>query len=409
MSTNLEAILNKANEIKDNTEKVFKSGQLNVVSSAKCLKGDVSGEVVLVDDVSEIDDNINVRLNNHIIAEGKGWCYDDVNSELFQPLTFEGVKACSITTSDGVVAAGSIFIIVNNTLICGIANDNSEENPEYYPFIPHYNCIIDGTTLAVTGYVTNKDTNEKLYDINETFEVPKNALITGVGTHYEGKNTYIVRETVKVIRTGKNLVDQSVFDGYNTNGLKITYDAVNDCLVLNTDEKGVTNSGNIKMKMNVVGIPGKTYCASAKYLGGEITRKGYAIVYFGTPAGNWFSTANMDKSNVSGVGTLPSGINKISNVWFFVEVGTTFKDYRIRIQLEENTSATEYEKYTATEYTPNADGTAKILCNKDNEGKNIYTKLYTNTEGVTITANYIKDINKTFNALKTNISLSGGN
>ena len=65
----------------------------------------------------------------------------------------------------------------------------------------------------------------------------------------------------------------------------------------------------------------------------------------------------------------------------------------------------EYEPYKGVaEYSINADGTIEGVTS-------IYPimSLITDTSGVTITANYIKDINKTFNALKTNVALSGGN
>ena len=70
------------------------------------------------------------------------------------------------------------------------------------------------------------------------------------------------------------------------------------------------------------------------------------------------------------------------------------------IQLEEGTTATEYEPYIApTEFTPTADGTV-------NGVTSLYpnTTLMTDTEGVIIDCEYNRDINKAFAALEAAIA-----
>ena len=64
------------------------------------------------------------------------------------------------------------------------------------------------------------------------------------------------------------------------------------------------------------------------------------------------------------------------------------------VQVEEG-SATEFETYIEpTEYISNEDGTLLV--------QSIYpsARLYTDTEGVTITAEYNRDVNKAFDELR---------
>lgn len=74
------------------------------------------------------------------------------------------------------------------------------------------------------------------------------------------------------------------------------------------------------------------------------------------------------------------------------------------IQIEEGTTATEYEPYEGAEYTPTADGTV-------NGVTSLYpnTTLMTDTEGVIIDCEYNRDINKAFAELQQAILSMGGN
>ena len=73
------------------------------------------------------------------------------------------------------------------------------------------------------------------------------------------------------------------------------------------------------------------------------------------------------------------------------------------VQIEEGEVATEYEPYQAQTYTAHADGTVEGV-------KSIYPSMSfsTDTEGVNISVNYYKDIDKVFENLVTNIALTGG-
>ena len=61
------------------------------------------------------------------------------------------------------------------------------------------------------------------------------------------------------------------------------------------------------------------------------------------------------------------------------------------VQLEIGSTVTDYEPYSCTEHTANSDGTVEGI-------KSLYPNmtLLTDTEGVIVTAEYIKDIDKAF-------------
>ena len=74
------------------------------------------------------------------------------------------------------------------------------------------------------------------------------------------------------------------------------------------------------------------------------------------------------------------------------------------VQIELGTDATDYESFSKAEYTPAADGTVSGV-------KSLYpiTSLIPDTEGLTLEADYNRDINKAFAELQQAIISTGGN
>jgi hypothetical protein len=69
--------------------------------------------------------------------------------------------------------------------------------------------------------------------------------------------------------------------------------------------------------------------------------------------------------------------------------GNTYENQKMVVQLEVGKVASEYEEYKGEQYTPNTDGTVEGVTS-------LYptTTLMTDTEGVTIEAEYIKNVNE---------------
>ena len=95
----------------------------------------------------------------------------------------------------------------------------------------------------------------------------------------------------------------------------------------------------------------------------------------------------------------------ITRFWFYangIQEGGTM-DFRIQVWINQSSKNMGFEPFTQETYTANADGTIQ---------GNTYLypsmTLIPDTEGVNISAEYIKDIDKTFNSLTTAVALTGG-
>ena len=82
------------------------------------------------------------------------------------------------------------------------------------------------------------------------------------------------------------------------------------------------------------------------------------------------------------------------HIGFHSNAGSTYENQKIAVQLEVGKVASDYEEYKGEQYTPNPDGTVDGVTS-------LYptTTLFTDTEGVNITAEYNKDTNKVINEI----------
>lgn len=212
---------------------------------------------------------------------------------------------------------------------------------------------------------------------------------------------------VKLYRSGKNLFDQSIVGEKTLHGVTYKYLPDEDCILINGTS---TANGSANKKFP---IPHKCevdayYTITTKYVSGKVTRPSgtYAVAYFGggdTPEqnSNWrdCSLYEYDYKETSKMTK-----KYISWFWFYVNPGVSFDNYKVKIQLEKGYTQANYEKYVApTECVVNTDGTANV--------PSLYptTRLYTDTEGVTIEAEYNRDINKAFAELTNALISLGGN
>ena len=217
--------------------------------------------------------------------------------------------------------------------------------------------------------------------------------------------------SVTLKKCGANLIDQSRGANPTTNnqfGITLTYIPEEDCLCLNgTNAGGNTNVGcsqPIDYVLN--GVVGQSYVASVKHISGTATipsgSKWDVCFFFGQKSSplanensNWIN-AHLDNTDneATAVCTKPY----IGAFWAFVIGGVTFDNYKFKIQLQLGKKATEYEAYKEPETIPvNGDGTATVI------GKGEGITLTTDTEGVTITAEYNRDLNKAFAELLAKI------
>ena len=151
---------------------------------------------------------------------------------------------------------------------------------------------------------------------------------------------------------GKNLFDMSKVATYDTSGITCKYLPEEDCLVL--DGKPTTT---VVLNSSYLNIPvDKTakYTISTIYISGTIDRTTssstgkYAVAYFGkSDTINSFTNWNAPNLQLydTALNNLTCDKNYITRFWFYINDGITFNNYKVRIQLEKNSTATAYESY----------------------------------------------------------------
>ena len=320
------------------------------------------------------------------LAAGYGYTSGEV-------LSFDGVSACSITTTDSIK---SIFDVTIYT------TDGQEHKVHIgasaiYDCIPYYDCNIEGTTLTVTGKAVKADTGKDDLVINQTFEVADGSLINGVATYGEYGNNYVVTSVldfsnVTLTRSGKNLIDAKSIASHN-NSTKVKFEGESFTLKGNAGSSAFNyDAGQLMLPyanadtIKAQGTPikkGKTYTISFDYLLLEKGKYSYQISLVGYTQGMGMA---FNTTQVTG----EVGITKRFSVTFTAtantKIGLCFRlnnNYATisNIQIEEG-NATEFIPYVEpTEHTPNSDGTVDgVISLKP------VTILTANVDGVTIQA-----------------------
>ncbi len=379
---------------------------------ANALKGSVSGDTVVMGDVSPLEHEIKVTLGN--LPEGQEVILAEYSGlAQYESVPFEGRSKVTVdftTVMSGARLVPSIdsgAAVVSGIQI-GAGDVDTAGSITVY---------IEGSMLYWEGTSTVLGENYQLsgsVNITRDGEPYENGLITGF--YIDGGDVSYIKVSenqtpaVKLYKGGKNLIDHSLHPTITHNGLSYEYLPDEDCVLINGTN---TSNGSIKVTFSNP-ITRKSnedyYVLSAKYVNGNITKPsgGYAVIYLGVKdslsvanSSNWLSTNLLEKDSSASQHLTK---NYITDFWFYTTKGVVLDNYKVKLQLEKRRTASEYEKYVApTKHTPNSDGTASV--------PSLYptTRLYTDTEGVTISAEYNKDINKAFASLTNAIISLGGN
>lgn len=220
--------------------------------------------------------------------------------------------------------------------------------------------------------------------------------ITDVSPLEHNINVKVDNADATVIRTGKNLLNQSQYGNYNNKGLSITYDSNDDSYTIDGQ---ITSTLNTDIPLNpfiaVENDEKVKYAFLIEHIGGNIEYLSAQSVYAkvilratdtpdGSSLSNGFEPKNMQENDM----VVAKSLNKkyISHIRFHITPNVKFTDFKIRLQLEKGDFATDFESYVApTEHTPDADGNVLV--------PSVYptTVLTTDTEGVSIEAEYNVD------------------
>ena len=344
---------------------------------ANALKGSASGFEVVLSDISPREHHIKV------FAEGKNlipYPYSKTVRESGITFTDNGEGSITINgKNDGqgnsvfyLVQNGSVVLPKGNIVTSGLPNGCSimgiTTKGKYVTFFG--SGTLSGDTEFVSFYLQIASGNTTEF---------KNVVVKPMiekGSTATAYTPYVNISAISVKRSGKNLLPYPYSKTMNGNGITFT-DNGDGSITLNGKNDGSGNSafyfiydGNFVLPKGSYKISGDLY--------------GCTIIGFSKDA-QYISFADSV--------TLTEDTEFVN---FYLQISsgdtTDFDNVVIRPMIEKGTNATEYEPpVTVTEHTPNAEGTVLV--------PSVYptTVIYTDTEGVTITAEYSKDVNKEFN------------
>ena len=169
-------------------------------------------------------------------------------------------------------------------------------------------------------------------------------------------NYRIYGNSVQETRSGKNLLNESLWSTAVTeNGLTIQYLKDEDCFLINGTT--TSTSGVARKNINIKADTSKKYSISVKYISGSIDKTNststnkYSLAYFGkndntNTVTNWADLKL--EENDTNISNRSIDTSYITAMWFYINDNITFNNYKFRIQLEEGSTVTDYEKYGVT-------------------------------------------------------------
>ena len=401
------AITDKLVTVAENTPKVYEAGKNSVFKQfPESLQGSAEGTICALTDISSIEHTMEVKLSSknlfdlEAFGNADNWSVSKVGSTAYQYFTLNLLPNTTYTFSrkDKSLPTETTYMVFTSTQ--GYSYEVANKWVLYTGDETMTNQTVTFTTgadgLYYISMVLSSDADAKqakLNSLSNFFNKQEAQLEQGsVATEYMSYDMDF--SEVKLFKQGKNLINQSsIGEKSEPGGITVKYLFDEDCLVLNGTFGGGDPAQLISPYFVIPLKIGASYTGSIKYISGSITKTdaGNAVFYFGRSdkvgsRSNWFAPAldNFDKS-----GTKVAESKYCTAFWIYVYGnGTvTFDNYKVRIQFEENTKATEYEPYIEPiEYQAEADGTVKGVIS-------IYPVTTLTTDaGAVINCNYIKDI-----------------
>ena len=283
------------------------------------------------------------------------------------------------------------------------ANNKTGFNEQDYQLLKEHQLdkkYVDNSISDIKEYVANALVSQKSSSMLEIDDVSPFDNTVTVNVSAVGDNV-----PSKIYQFGRNILNPTPWTThYTVHGVTYTYLPDEDCFLIN----GTAAANGGPRKVSPVYALGSGFIISLKYISGSVTIPAdkFASFHFGIadtatgPASNLFFCGLQNSDNTSAVKFCNKNYWQAS--WFYASAGVVFENYKIRLQVERNNSATAYEQYTApAELTPDADGNVTAA------RENVCT-FAVKTPG-TLSAKYNRDINKAFDELKQAIISLGGN
>ncbi len=360
-------------------------------SVANALKGKVSGSIVTLKDVSPLEHEIKVKLASKNLLP---YPYSR---------TTESLKGVTFTDNgDGTITAN------------GTATDGA-----YYYGFTKLN-VTEGITYTLSGCPTGGGGSKyalygsgvaKPFDYGDgvSFTPAQSGEMIVSFVVYSG--AALDNVTIKPqLEEGTTATEYTPFADVST--VNLTGYGKNLCPI-NSVVTSKSVAGHIALPI----LPAGSYAVSldvTKYADDTATNTRSSVAVYYTDGTSKTFQSEMDSASAES-----DGVARKKSFAFEVQTGKTVSKidfYTLNysststrnakaenIQVEHGTEATEYEPYKAKTYKPNADGTVKGV-------KSLYpaTTLLTDTDGVTITAEYNRDLNKVIRRLESALIAIGG-
>lgn len=342
-------------------------------SYANAFKGEASGEVVRVDDVSPVEHNPTVRVY------GKNLFYSNIDKwGTLSGISYNIAKNTSaivfsgVATQENALHTPDSFSLPKGTYTVSVVGLNSEDRV-YLRNQTKGEVIVNHIKPSMPKTFTlTEDAEIRTYIVfkeNSTYDNTSVCIQIEKGETVTEYTPYVDPTTVKVTRCGKNLLPYPFTDGTVT-------------------RKGVTFTDNGDGTLTVDGTAEATtsfvFFYGALHIKGKYTlsgmRGGSGSTYYIQPLGKKTYPGLTDGSKVYEFdGSL------VNRLQLTIVAGAVLSNVKIPLMLEKGESATEYERYNGSTVTPNADGSVDITSLSPT------MTLLTDTEGVTIDLEYNRD------------------
>lgn len=350
---------------------------------ANAIKGNLSGVVVRADDVSPVEQNPVVKVH------GK-------NLSPYGTITFTRNKSYLL---DNPLPAGTYTISAHITsddtdsIYSAVSINNKNEVMKYIA-LKRGNRV--SSTFSVDKPITNIDFCAAYnYSQGEGDTATWSDIQIEQGETATEYTPYIDPSTVAVRRCGKNLLNPNSGSS-SGKGLTFTNNG-NGSFTVKGTASAAASFGLTRLTANPMYLhKGVTYTQSVIVLSGSMN--GVAVVPSvedgdGNVTWNYFSN-NQTKT--------PEKHYKFRGYEVYVENGKTV-DLTFNVQLEVGSVATAFEPYSGAEYTPNADGAVPDITSLSPN-----MTILTDTEGVIVECEYIRDSNAVIDRIVNAIVNLGG-
>ena len=376
--------------------------------AANAVKGNLSGAVVVADDVSPVEHNPvvlvrgknlfnNAKIETILTNYGSGETIDTgvrvtvTNAgtwryAMLKVMPTQKLIGKNLTLSFSAVASAM------NTPRVAFGFSDSTGNGRIQPAISLE--YTDAITITVTKEYASR------YEFVAIWLYSNHTGTGNTGDYVDYKNLqveigevatdyepYTDPSAVTVKRVSKNLIDCELMKSEATlNGVTITRNV--DTLTLN----GTLTVDSVLFNTHFChhGGLGDHYTLSCKHIGGTVT--GTSSVCVGdseTVDSARQSWANVKMQNNDNSLSYQMTKPFIKDLWFYAMAGVVFNNYIIKIQLEPGKEATDFETCNGAEYTPAADGTVPDLTSLSPN-----MTILTDTNGAIVECEYNVDTNK---------------